>query len=206
MKEKNNKVKDERIQATVIVVFVFLLLVLVAGVTYAAFYYTKEGQVVNQISTSTMTMSYVEGKTGINITNATPLTDEVGKNLSNTNEMFDFTVSTQVVNQGIMYEVVAVKDINSTLGNNDVKLYLQSGTTAGVYNKEELVPTHYTPLSDNDAFGAKAGEMVLATKEATSSGTTYLRLRMRVADDYNIDTNPKSFSVKVNVYGKELSS
>lgn len=205
MKEKKNNVKDERVQALVIVFFVFMLVVLVAGVTYAAFYYTKEGEVINQISTSTMTMSYVEGKTGINITNATPLTDEVGKNLSNTNEVFDFTVSTQIVNQGIMYEVVAVKDINSTLANTDVKLYLQSGTTAGVYNKEELAPTHYTPLNADDQIGAKAGEMVLATKQANTSETTYYRLRMWVADNYNINPDPKSFSVKVNVYGKEAS-
>lgn len=209
MKEKSkdkNKVKDQRLQATVIVILVFLLVILVIGVTYAAFHYAKEGQIPNQIKTGTITMNYTEGKTGINITNAMPMTEDVGKNLSNENEMFDFTVSTEIsVNQGIIYEVVAHKESSSTLKDTDVRLYLQSGTTAGVYLKEELAPTAFTPLAQDDSVGAKAGEMVLATKGVHTTQTTYYRLRMWVAPSYELSDTSKSFSIRVNVYGKDAT-
>ncbi len=210
-KRKNkskNQVKDERVQATVIVILVFLLVLLVIGVTYAVFQYASEGKKINQVKTGTITMNYTEGKTGISITNAMPISEEAGKILSNENDLFDFTVSTEITgDQGIIYEVVATKDNNSTLANNEIRLYLQSGTTAGIYDQEELNPTAYTPLDQDDNIGAKAGEMILATKGiyGTTSEIVYYRLRMWVDSSYQLSNTAKSFTVKVNVYAKNAT-
>lgn len=207
-KKDKNEVKDERIQATVIVILVFLLVLLVIGVTYAVFQYASQGKNVSQIKTGTITMNYTEGKTGISINNAMPMTETNGKTLSGENDLFDFTVNTEITgDQGIIYEVVAEKDPTSTLANNEVKLYLQSGTTSGVYDKEELPPTTYTPIDQDDTVGAKAGEMILATKGiyGTTSEITYYRLRMWVDSSYELSNTAKSFTIKVNVYGKDAS-
>lgn len=207
-KKDKNEIKDERVQATVIVILVFLLVLLVIGVTYAAFQYASQGKKVNQIKTGTITMNYTEGKTGISITNATPMADDQGKILSDEKAIFDFTVNTEITgDQGIIYEVVAAKDNASTLANDGVKLYLQSGSTAGIYDKEELTPTTYTPLNQNDSIGAKAGEMVLATKGiyGTTSEITYYRLRMWIDSNYKLSSSTETFKVKVNVYGKDAT-
>lgn len=206
--KSKNQVKDERAQATVIVILVFLLVILVIGVTYAVFQYASEGKKINQVTTGTITINYTEGKTGISINNAMPVSEEVGKALSNANDLYDFTVSTEITgDQGIIYEVVAAKDNNSTIANNEVRLYLQSGTTAGVYGQEELVPTAYTPINQDDKIGAKAGEMILATKGiyGTTSEITYYRLIMWVDSSYQLSNTAKSFTVRVNVYAKDAT-
>lgn len=218
MKKENEKnVKDQRIQAFVIVILVFLLVILVIGITFAAFSYSQEGNVVNQVSTGTMTMNYVEGKTGISITNAMPITEEAGKDLSNPNEIFDFTISTKVSGtQAIIYEITAAKQeeiecpSNNAkdciiMGNSDVRLYLQEGDSPDTYNKETLKPTAYTPIDADDSIGAKKGEMILATVGATTTKTTYYRLRMWVDSDYDLTDKTGVFAVKVNAYGKSAT-
>ena len=202
MEEKKN-VKDEKIQASIIVILVFLLVILVIGVTYSVFSYKKEGSILNTITTATMTMNYVEGDAGITITDALPTSDEVGKKLSNGNEVFDFSVTTSITgNQSIVYEITAVKQPESTMDNSGAKLYLESGITPDNYDTVVLAPTKYTPLAEDDNIGAKAGEMILASIQSVKSETTYYRLRMWVADDYQIQTSSESFAVKVNAYGK----
>ncbi len=201
-----NSDNDDRLQSIVVVVLVFLLVLLVIGVTYAAFNYSRVGEVVNKISTATMTMNYTEGDHGITITNAMPITEEVGKTLSGENETFDFTIDISMTgNQALIYEITAVKQESSTLENDDVRLYLQSGTTPNSYTKEVLQPTKYTPLDNDDKYGAKKGEMVLATIGETSTKTTYYRLRMWVDKSYILSGVSKSFTIKVNAYGKDAT-
>ena len=86
MNEKNYKI-------IVSVLGLVLLLVLVVGITYAVFTYTKKGNVENTIRTGKITMSYREGENGITLENAYPMEDSVGKVLSDPNQIFDFTVN-----------------------------------------------------------------------------------------------------------------
>lgn len=202
--EDRRDLKDERVQSVVIVILLLLLVLLVMGITYAAFSYNKAGTVPNVITTGTMTMTYTEGESGITLTNAVPLTDSVGKTLSKDEEMFDFNVYTKVSSgQSISYEITAVKQPNSTISNDKVKLYLESGTTPNIYDTVVLEPTVYTPLTADDSFGAKSGEMVLATKVNTTTETNYYRLRMWLASDYELTNTAEVFTVKVNAYGRD---
>jgi len=90
------------------------------------------------------------------------MTEEVGKMLSEKNQVFDFTVSINVVGEmTISYEITADKDLTSTLANDEVRLYLQRSTDGINYSDEVLTPSKYTPLDQKDEFGAKVGEMIL---------------------------------------------
>ena len=64
---------------------VISLVLITAGVTYAFFSYAKQGTTENVIKTGTITFLYdeLEGVgNGIKITDAIPMTDEVGKALA----------------------------------------------------------------------------------------------------------------------------
>lgn len=61
---------------------IVLLFFVVIMVTYAAFMYSSAGTVSNVVTTGTVTMTYTEGEGAITINNAVPMTEEVGKMLS----------------------------------------------------------------------------------------------------------------------------
>ena len=153
-------------------------------------------------------MTYTEADNKISITNAMPMEDTVGKALTGTDQVFDFTVETNITGkQSIAYEVTALKADTSTLDDKDVRLYLEKSTDGTSYN-EVLAPSAYTPIDstapdDTDQYGTKKKEMVLDTGTIQSSVKYYYRLRMWVSKDYEITKDVKTFTVTVNVYGKE---
>ncbi len=202
MKEKKNKEKNNK---EVVTVFLVLLLVMVIiGVSYAAFTFSKAGTVENAITTGAVTMIYTEGDNQITINNAVPMTEDVGKTLSDENHLFDFTININIVgNTTISYEVTAEKDPSSTLANSEVRLYLQKSLDGTNYNEEVLEPSPYEPLDSEDEFGAKAGEMVLDVGSTNKTVMYYYRLRMWVDESYELSEVAKTFTIRVNAYGKE---
>ena len=176
-------------------------LLLIVGVTYAAFNFTGLGKLVNSISTETVTMVYTEGTNKISLENALPTEDETGMKLTTGDNVFDFTVYIKATNkQAIAYEVTAEKDETSTLGNNDVRIYLEKSLDKTNYEKVSD-PSGYVPILENDKFGAKTGEMILDTGTTSREQTYYYRLRMWVSKDYNVASESRSFTITVNVYG-----
>ena len=111
---------------------VISLVLITAGVTYAFFSYAKQGVTPNTISTGTITFRYDEDSTtGLTINDALPKSDSVGigENAA-TNGAFEFSVtSTTPSTAYINYIVTARMDENSTLPQNQVKLYLTTTST-----------------------------------------------------------------------------
>ena len=184
------------------------LVMIVVGVTYAAYTYSKAGTQTNQLTTGTITMVYTEGANGISITDALPMSDENGKVIpaSTTGNVFDFTVTVNITGKmAVKFEVTAQKAASSTLGNNDVKLYLERCTDGTSY-EEIMAPSHFTPISASagtDTYGADNSEMRMDTETTQTTVTYYYRLRMWVDENYSMGEESKSFTVTVNVYGKD---
>lgn len=200
-KNKENKKDNSYIKIIITIILISLLVFFVIGISFATFISSQEGTKDNTIKSGTISMTYTEDINGIKIDNALPTSDEVGKLLSGENEYFDFTVTTKIVgNTSVIYEVAAVKDSASTLNDNDIKLYLEK-QTSGSY-EEVLAPTNYNALSEASDVGSPIGSMVLTRVTTTSSSTDNYRLRMWMADTATIDGTAKSYTVKVNVYGK----
>ena len=63
---------------------VAILVVAVVGVSFAAFTFSQTGNVVNQITTGTISMSYSEPENGITLTNAMPMEDATPNTDNNT--------------------------------------------------------------------------------------------------------------------------
>ena len=191
---------------------VAILVVAVVGISFAAFSYSKTGEVSNTITTGTITMTYTEPTNGISLTDALPITDDAGKALKGDGKTFDFTVGATVAGTTtINYAITAVKDATSDLPDTGVKVYLTStsGETETAVLGPKLVSQLDKTVAGNDA-GAPADQYVLKTGTYTATGTDNYRLRMWVDSNYGQQTgnaNTTEFAaqhkyiLKVNVYG-----
>ena len=185
-----------------IIICIIILILAVVGVSYAAIFYSKAGEKVNRVTTGTMTMSYSENTNGINLTNAYPMTDDIGRNLNDTNQYFDFTVNATIGGNVIIdYVVTATKEGDSTLPDNAVKVYLtnlNSGTESQV-----LAPTKVSDLqiTYQNTAGAPDGQYVLFYSTFSQTEARNYRLRMWVASDYVLPSFSQTYKLRVNVYG-----
>lgn len=194
-------------QILISILGVAILIVAVVGISFAAFTYARTGTTTNTITTGTITMSYTEGKNGITLTDALPITDDAGKALSAEGQYFDFTVNAKIVGKGttkIDY-VITATEVTTSLPSTGVKAYLTSNTDATV----ELAPTIVStlPLTESgNSAGAPVGEHILksgsiSTTDNSVNETTTYRLRMWVDQDYQAPSSQQVYSIKVNVYG-----
>ena len=190
-------------KSTGLIIFGIIILILaVIGVSYAAIFYSKTGEKVNRVTTGTITMSYSENTNGINLTDAIPMTDEVGKSLNDENQYFDFTVSaTMGGNVIINYIITAVKDDGSTLPDSAVKVYLtniNSGNETQVLAPTKLSDLQVTSLNKE---GAPDGQFVLYNGNFNKTEARNYRLRMWVASDYVLPNISQTYNLRINVYG-----
>ena len=194
-------------QILISILGVAILIVAVVGISFAAFTYARTGTTTNTITTGTITMSYTEGKNGITLTDALPITDDAGKALSAEGQYFDFTVNAKIVGKGttkIDY-VITATEVTTSLPSTGVKAYLTSNTDATV----ELAPTIVStlPLTESgNSAGAPVGEHILksgsiSTTDNSVNKTTTYRLRMWVDQNYQAPSSQQVYSIKVNVYG-----
>ena len=199
MKNNNNNSK----QVLLSVLGVAILVVAVVGVSFAAFSYSKTGEKVNTITTGTITMSYSETTNGINLTNALPMSDGVGKALSEEEQYFDFTVSANITGTTtINYAITASKEVESTLPDTAVKVYLTD--MDGTADTQILAPTKVsglTPTTGSEPSGTPSGQFILHTGTFGATSSHDYRLRMWVADDYLVTGASATYKLRVNVYG-----
>lgn len=196
-------------------VFIILLFVSMAliftGISIAVFNYFGTGMTNNVIQTGKIIFSYNEEggiSNGINIQDALPVPDETGKVLSGSHEYFEFSVSATTPNTNLTYEIVAKKGEESTLAEDNVKIYLTS-----FEGNSEVA----TPLTTNNGSVVTYSELKDTTNPLLTGKTIYygevkagevsygkrfcLRMWVKQSEEgYNFEEiNDKTFSVKVDV-------
>lgn len=192
--------KNDSKSKVLIITAIIVLIIVVIGVSYAAIFYSKIGDEVNNVSTGTIVMSYTENTNGIYLTNASPMTDEVGRTLTDENLYFDFTVNaTMSGNANVDYVISASKDSYSTLEDSAVKVYLTS--LNGTNETTVLAPTKVSSLrTTNDIFYVPDNQYVILESNFTKSESRNYRLRMWVSDDYVLPSISQTYMMRVNVY------
>ena len=184
-----------------------VLVLMIVGISYAAFKFVGLGNKPNTITTGAITMEYEESTNTISMTGALPTTDATGKVRLTAGEYFDFTIKSSIKgNTNINWEIAA-EDITPSsakkMDGKNIKFYLTK--LNGDKEEEVMAPKVYSATtSANTKTGRPSGVMSLATGTMSTSETTNYRLRMYVDEDYNPqgDGGDLSFSIKVNVYGK----
>ena len=180
------------------------ILVITIGVTYAVFTYTKEGTTDNVVTTGTLKFLYTENNTngnGISITEAEPISDTNGKELVGDRNVFDFKVEgTNTGNEVIPYEVTLRKKATSTMGEDNIKVYLQDGTD----QTELLTPTLYSKLVQTTTDVGNNVEKSIYKGEVAGNTNNYLKtFRLKMWLDENADLSViggQTFTATVNVY------
>lgn len=202
--------KKESNQKVLAFVGIIILLLAVVGVSYAAFQYSKTGEKVNTITTSTIVMSYNEITNGINLVDAYPMSDAKGMSLSGTEankeQYFDFNVSVSISGDlTINYTITATKEMGSTIPDSGIKVYLTS--LEGNMENQILSPTLVSSLKKTDArdteeTGTPPNQYLLKTDSFQKTGNRSYRLRMWIDQNY-VGTAPSEiYKIRVNVYGK----
>lgn len=189
------------------VILVTILVILVLCLSFTAFkkVTSEDGTNSNNDSNgngginSKISMTYTENMNGISIQDALPTSDEVGKKLNGKGEYFDFTIKSNIVNSSITYEIAAIKDKSSTISDDSIKLYLEK-QNSGTY-EQVMEPTIFKSITKRSKIGSPKGSMVLYKLNRKKSGTDNYRLRMWIKEDSVVEMD-KSYTVKVNVYGK----
>ena len=128
--------------------------------------------------------------------------DGVGMTLSEKNKYFDFTVSATISgNTTINYAVTATKELDSTIPDTGVKVYLTN--MDGEADSQILAPTKVSALqkTTSDVSGAPDDQYKLTSDTFSASSSHAYRLRMWVADDYRVSGDTQTFKLRVNVYG-----
>ena len=194
---------DNSKQVLLSVLGVAILVVAVVGVSFAAFSFSKTGQVTNTITTGTISMSYSEPQNGITLTEALPMDDKTGKALEGENNTFDFTVTATIKGSGkttINYAITAVTTPATNLNDDYVKVYL---TDMNSSDSQILAPTVVSSLdkTSSDESGAPDGQYILESGTFDATTTNSYRLRMWVADNFSVGQSSETYTLKVNVYG-----
>ena len=184
----------------------FILLIVVMGISYAAFSFTGAGQKLNTITTGAISMEYVEGDNSISLNNALPTTQATGKKRLNEGEYFDFTVKSSIRgNMDINYEIVAQEEEGNTFSSDNIYYYLTKVNDNGS-ETEVLSPRKYYAEKEANVYtGRPTGVFSMFIGNLAEQGDTEIKYRLRlwVDEDYNPqnDNGGLTYKVKVNVYG-----
>lgn len=208
---------NKKKQTILVVALVLSLVLIISGVAYAFFNYTRQGTTDNTIQTGSITFLYTENSgtgRGISIIDAYPISDEVGKTQTGSDKMFDFKITSNTMsNTPINYEITARKSSDSTLDEDVVKLYL---TKVNGTDEEEITFSKYSDLTQTTKISEEQYvEKILHTDQVpynTSSYEENYRLRMWIDEETNFSGveqedgtivypyNDKTFKITVNVY------
>ena len=186
---------------------VLILVLMIVGISYAAFKFVGEGKKPNTITTGAITMKYEESTNTISMNNALPTTDATGKVRLTAGEYFDFTLSGTIKGSENINWEIAAEDVTTASRKIDgkyIKLYLTS-LDENNNETEVMAPKVYkTESTENTYTGRPANMMSLAKGTTSTSFSTKYRLRMYVDESYNPqgDGGNLAFSIKINAYGK----
>ena len=198
---------DKKKQLLLSIGLVLILVLMIVGISYAAFKFTGLGKRENTITTGAITMKYTESTNTISMNNALPTTDATGKVRLTAGEYFDFTLSGTIKGSENINWEIAAEDVTTATRKIDgkyIKLYLTS-LDENNNETEVMEPKVYTTESTENTYtGRPTGMMSLAKGTTSTSFSTKYRLRMYVDESYNPqgDGGNLAFSIKINAYGR----
>ena len=183
-----------------------LLVLAVAGISYAVFTFSEVGKRENVISTGKISLSFIESSENvIHINNALPMSDSVGKVQ---NEYFDFSLEAVMKGSSTIYYEIRAKqvEVEDNIEASKVKFYLEKEKSSSY--QEVLKPTNFNINrgSNINNNSMDLSSMLLYSDNFTnnlgSSQKMIDRYRLRIWIDENtpIESTKKNFKFKVNVY------
>ena len=192
------KIKSNQVLLSIIGIFV--LIILVVGITYAGFSKTSSGG-NNSISSGTISMSFQEPSNNVVITNAMPIS---GTNYTSTTH-FDFSVSgTAKAAIPIAYEISITEKSGNTIDPHYVKIGLKKNGTIVFLNGVQASSLRSSSIRNGAKMLIK-DQFTLAQSGSNYTATDNYQLFLWLNGDYPWDYHmpndgsTESYSVTVNV-------
>lgn len=168
----NNKKK------ILVILTIFILVLLIVGISYAAYNYSFVGK-ESKLESGSVSIKFLESNTNvISLKNSLPEADKVGKR----EDSFDFAVTTKAsYNTGLKYnlsvEKLSVSSGYTSLSDSQVKIYLTDNS-----NNVLVEPTLISNLSD---------KLLYTKTNSHSSSKTEIKdmYKLRVWIDQNVDSS-----------------
>lgn len=204
-------IEEEENRRFIIIFFIIALLLLifiVIGFSFSMF----DGSVTGPMTPITpshgnVVFNYSDvhyGNDGIVLKNATAISDNAGKKLVGTGNVFDFSVSGNIYADGkIKYYIVLEENRNSTLEPEKVKVFLTSRN--GVVEREVMnnVPT-IASLKTKKINGVEYKVLYTKVLSGREKFNNEYSLRMWIKEDAE-QYYGKKYSLKVNVFAEGVS-
>lgn len=189
---------DARKEKRMILFFLMLLIFMVFTLSYLIFsrFALFTDTTENVINSGKIIFSYEEGKNAINIRNALPTSDEVGKNLDGVGNYFEFFVAADVnsaVQDSITYEVSLTPKAGTLDGRYVRILLLKDGEEVKINGKT------VNKFSELNASKVRPEAKFLYKKEVSGEHKAEYVFKMWVGEDYEIDGVARTFSCFVNI-------
>ena len=174
----------------------FVLLVLIAGSSYAVWRYNYNETSNNTISSTDLSFRFLESnKEIVSIDNAVPMSDEDGIKQEGTGNVFDFEVKSKVgVTTDVKYiaslEKISVDSGKTALNDSDVKVYIEdfNGNTV-------LKPTKISELNSYKLF-----EKLHRHSRDNSEISTKYKLKVWLDSEVDVfSLENKQYKFKINV-------
>ena len=199
----NNKKK----QLMLTVIGLIGLIAITVGVSVAFFNYTKTGSTDNTLTTGSVMFTYTEvsgiGR-GITLTDAIPMTDDLGKAQTGEGKVFEFKVSGKGANNAsIPYEVTARMSSDSNLDQSKVRIYLEK-------DNSQVLLDDYSELDQTSRVSGYTERTLYEGKIPRNSGENYtenFKLKMwlsseAISENNEYPYNNKTFKITVNIYAE----
>lgn len=194
MEEKS---KTSKVIFMVLIISVIAIIVIVCS--FMLFFRGQKNNVKEVVKTGVVTMNYKTPSNKFTLTNLTPMSNDLGKELRDSGTYFDFSISSEVKDE-VQYEIALVKDSSSTIPDEDIVAYLEK-QTSGSYAKVND-PRIFTPSMRKSVLGSPAQSMILYKNSLPGSAVENYRLRLWVKEGAIITDPTATYTVEVKVYGK----
>ena len=153
IEDKEIKQSNNKKQLILTVLGVLVLIIAVAGISFAVWNYVFNGTLVNTISTNDISLDLLESNTNIiSIENALPMSDNEGKAQT---ETFDFAVTSKTVKDidieyNINIQKLEVDNGYTSLNDNQIKVYLTDYSET-----QKVAPTLISNLTNYKLYTGK---------------------------------------------------
>ena len=191
-----SEIKEAKKQVLIASMAIIAMSLLVMGISYSMFSYAKLGEVEEGLSKGGITFLFNDStsENTISLSDAFPVKDSVGVNLSDVDSYFDFKVLATSNDGQINYEITLKMDPSSTLSGNLVKVYLEdldtlTGTPLTIDAKgvvKRFNQLNQTTIINLDDKGNKYDERTIHIGASAANVVSYernYRLRLWLAGD-----------------------
>ena len=176
------------------------ILVILIGISFFLFSTREEEVIDKKIKGGNILLKYTNDITGLTISKATPVTDEIGMKNDKEGQTFDFSLEINLEDaKDIEYEISAIKnDSLSTIADDDIRVYLEK-EKSGTYSKV-FGPAPFEALKKRSKLGSPEDSMVLVKSHTTKDLKENYRLRLWLSNKGLTKTG--NYSVEIVVNGK----